>query len=367
MNIVYLLNFKNTPSERGVITKVNCEKKSLEKLGNDVKVITFNKENITMMDDDITHISVAKTNGTQKNIFSKICMNIHLTKRIISYVKELKPDAIYIRDTKWFFNIYSKLSKLAPVFIEVQTDIFNELKIGNNKIQYYFERVLKRKYFRKVKGIVAITSEIGNIEKELNKIPIFILGNGINSEKAKFIPKKAENDKINLLFIGSPNMQWHGVERLIDSFEKAPNKDKFFINIIGYENIYGCKEENIKFHGYISDDKYIDNIISCSDIGISTLSLYKNKMKEAAPLKARNYIQHGLPIVVGYKDVDLDKETFCLEVSNDDSIIDFKKIQEFYYKVRELRYSGFIVEHSIKTISWDLKMDKLNEFIIDNI
>ena len=72
------------------------------------------------------------------------------------------------------------------------------------------------------------------------------------------------------------------------------------------------------------------------DVGISTLSLYLNNMQEASPLKSRQYLAHGLPIIYAYDDTDItQKYEFCLKLPNTPNNIasNIDKLKAFVYKV----------------------------------
>ena len=52
------------------------------------------------------------------------------------------------------------------------------------------------------------------------------------------------------------------------------------------------------------------------DIAIGTLALHRKKMEEASPLKVREYVAYGLPVIIGYIDIDLNNEEFILNIGN---------------------------------------------------
>ena len=49
----------------------------------------------------------------------------------------------------------------------------------------------------------------------------------------------------------------------------------------------------------------MDGLIEKCHVGIGSLALFRNSMKEACTLKVREYWARGLPFVVGYEDTDL--------------------------------------------------------------
>jgi len=54
-----------------------------------------------------------------------------------------------------------------------------------------------------------------------------------------------------------------------------------------------------------------------ADVGIGTLALHRNQMSEASPLKTREYLAAGLPVVISYEDTDFPHgATFLLRIPN---------------------------------------------------
>ncbi|MBC8062347.1 MAG: glycosyltransferase [Clostridiaceae bacterium] len=348
--ILYIVNCGFLPDEKGIINKINQEKWSFEKAGYEVKIYNINKSDLFFNELEVIN------KGRIKKTFKVV-------NNIMEFVQREKPDFIYIRDILYYFNLYPRLSKIAPVFVEIQTNILEEFKLYNKK-RYFVENYFKRSYFKNISAFICITKEIYKNESQYNKKQGFILGNGIDVSEIEFVPLKKENNKINLIFIGSHQLPWHGVERLLDSFLKAENKDKFQLHIVGYENILGEEHEDIKFYGFIKDKKSMEEVFARCDIGIGTMSLYKKNMNEAAPLKTRHYLAKGLPVVIGYEDVDIDDQLpFVLRVANDSSLLDFKSIERFYQGTKELRLDKTITEYALNNISWEKKVKKLSEFM----
>ncbi len=353
------------PDERGVITKIQAQKKALQDSG--IEVILYE---MGIFDKDNNVKSDVKTfihDVNDKNKKSGFLDYIRLINKTIAEIKKINPDYIYVRDRMFFFNLYSRLSKIVPVFVEVQSKVIQEMK-NISKKRWILESILQRKYLRKVSGIIAVTNEILNYEMKLNKIDGMVLGNGIDEDKIKFIKySPAQDSKIHLLFIGSAGMPWHGVDRLVKSFIKANAWEKFSLDIIGYDNIFDEETPGINFHGFINDSELINTIISKTDIAITSLAMFRNHLQEGATLKFRQYLASGLPVITGYTDVDTqDGLDFILEFPNDDSNIDFLKIQDFYSQTSKLRRSGKISEYARDTLTWKKKMRYVWEFITDS-
>lgn len=360
MKILYLINSNGDASQHGVYKKVLHEKECFEKLGHEVKLIVFHTSPIGFPKSDAEFISL---NDNNNSILGKISSGRKLNKMVIEAAKNEKPDIIYFRDRGAILNFFDKLSEIAPVFVEVQSNVIEENKVTNKK-RYMLEAILKRSYYKSVTAFVCITNELYKNEIRYNDKPGFILGNGILKEDLGFAKKKDINDKINLIFVISPGLPWHGTERLIRSFNNAPNKDKFVIHIVGEEDRFGVENDQIKFYGVVNDKQKLDDLFKISDIGVGTLALYTKNMKEAAPLKVRHYIAKGLPVIIAYDDVDItDSKYFVLKFANDDTDLDFISIEQFYKRTNESRRNGDISLYATEDLLWMNKIKQLNYFI----
>ena len=110
----------------------------------------------------------------------------------------------------------------------------------------------------------------------------------------------------------------------------------------------------------------VKKIVSKCDIGICSLSLHFNKMNEASPLKSRQYLAQGLPIIYAYNDTDFSgDEEFTLQIPNTLSNIEDKidEIKKFIVKCHgnsELRLKAR--EFALNHLDVSIKEKKRIEF-----
>ena len=95
---------------------------------------------------------------------------------------------------------------------------------------------------------------------------------------------------------------------------------RIYFDVIGYSlndvPAHNQLPPNIKFRGFLNTSEYVNNL-SKADVAIGSLSLHVNNMNEASPLKVREYLAYGLPVVIGYKDTDFPNgASFLLELHN---------------------------------------------------
>jgi hypothetical protein len=95
----------------------------------------------------------------------------------------------------------------------------------------------------------------------------------------------------------------------------------------------GKDTDNLKYLGILPNVAANEFIRTC-DIGIGPLSLHLKGLTEASPLKTRQYLASGLPIIYGYRDTDIPaNSSFALELLNCKDNLDFEAIKKFIIAV----------------------------------
>jgi len=122
--------------------------------------------------------------------------------------------------------------------------------------------------------------------------------------------------------------------------------------------------DNVYFHGPIYG-KEIDRIFDSTHIAIGTLALHRKQMKQACPLKVREYTARGIPFVIAYEDVDLeDSLPFYLRLPAGESPIDIEKIVSWANNVLKDKDIPFYMrEYALKKMDWKVKMKQLKDFL----
>ena len=82
-------------------------------------------------------------------------------------------------------------------------------------------------------------------------------------------------------------------------------------------------------------------LLANSDVAVSSLAFHRVGMQEQSPLKSREYLAYGLPMVVPYIDTDLNdlKCDFLLNIPNREDNIQThaEVIRDFAYRMRGRR------------------------------
>lgn len=222
--------------------------------------------------------------------------------RLIQKIESWKPDCVYLR-----FNVYAfpmqRLFKIAPVILEVVTnDLKQHAMLG--KGYAFYNRKTRSMALKRCSGMVCISQELAaSTEFTRYGKPALVVGDGIDLSLFPSIPAP-QNSRPHLVFIGSPGNSWHGVEKLVPLAKRCSDLS---IDVIGYDQIPGVDDlpANIRLHGYLSGEEY-RLVLAQADAAVSSLSLHTIGMEESSPLKTRECAALGIPLILPYRDTDLD-------------------------------------------------------------
>ena len=258
-------------------------------------------------------------------------------RELVTAVQKYRPHVIYLRLAMYVYPVHL-LTEIAPVIGEINTnDLQQHKELGT--ILSIYNRLTRGILLRRVSGLVSVTEEL---VKDLSyagyQKPMRVISNGI--DLSAFQPLNAPNNEIpRLVFIGTPGYSWHGVDKLV---ELARNFPDLKIDIVGYDQLpeYQPLPSNLTLHGYLGSEDYRKVMANC-DLAISTLALYRKGMEEACPLKTRECLAYGLPMVLPYVDTDLKdlNVDFLLKIPNKEDNIQShgQAIHDFAYRMRGRR------------------------------
>lgn len=321
MTILYLIN-DDINKNSGVIEKVTQQSKVW--IENGYKVYFLSTGTLTIYDENkiaLHKIKQPDINFGKLGNFIKFIYNFYFLPKLLD---KIEFDIIYMRYMR-YIPVFASILKRHTVIMEINSDDILEYKL-RSKFRYYYNLFTRNLILKHVNAFVSVSNELKERFEFLGK-PIIVIANGINTKN--YMVAKKKNDQQIFVFIGSPNQSWHGMDKILTM---AKHYNDYLFYIIGSD---GIDSKNVKYFGYLSQDE-ASVIISNADIGIATLSLYKKGLSEASPLKTRQYLACGLPIIYAYNDTDIDKEEnidFTLQLDNSEKNIDFNKIDLWIEKV----------------------------------
>lgn len=370
MRIAYLLNWE-LDSQDGVSKKVLAQTHAWQSLQHEVKVFCILKNPVSSFG-EIAIAQVVKSNSS--NILQEFKSVYKAYQDMLLHLEQYNPDIVYFR-----FDIYQPaldavLKKFRTV-VEINTNDIEELKLISRdnlrgKFRYYYHLLLRSHYLSQMSGFCCVTNEIADLPgiRKFNK-PVFVIPNSINcqdyscpSSLTSFVSAIPR-----LVFIGSPNQAWHGLDKLIAFAKNTCGLLEF--EVIGTKGEqYNDIPSNLRFHGYLKKEAY-EQVVCSSDIGICTLALHRNNMEEASPLKTREYLAYGLPIILGYKDtafVGRQLPPWALELPNTElNLLDnLEEILDFCNRYKGVKLAGTDTNQYIDALIFEkLRLNQIAEMV----
>ncbi|NWG08345.1 MAG: glycosyltransferase family 4 protein [Chloroflexi bacterium] len=257
--------------------------------------------------------------------------------KMVSAVRAFQPDVIFLRYGIYVHPAY-RLMDVAPVIEEINTnDLTQHEELGG--LYSLYNRLTRGIFLRRVAGLVTVSRElaVSSAFAPYHK-PTRVIANGVDLSRFEQLPAPS-NETPRLVFIGNPGYHWHGVDKLVELARLVPDIQ---LDIIGYHELpeFEPLPANITLHGYLATDEY-RKVLASADAAISSLALHRVQLEEASPLKSRECLAFGLPLVVAYIDTDLhDLDCdFLLKIPNKEDNIrtHARAIREFAYKMRGVR------------------------------
>jgi hypothetical protein len=261
--------------------------------------------------------------------------------RLVQRIRAFNPDLVYMREDI-FYPPFLWLPAKAPLVIEVNTDGLREIALGSRVRAIYNART-RGLLLRRARAFVFVTTELSKL-RSFHAFPAQhrAISNGIDVNAYPSLPATAEGPP-RLVFVGTGDAPWHGVDKLARLAGARPD---WQIDIVGMHNS-GTTQENITWHGPLERQDLLP-VLGRADVGVGTLALHRKSMDEASPLKVREYLAVGLPVLYGYADPDADQlGRFALRIPNTETnvIDELGRIDAFVQSSRGVRVPRASVSH----------------------
>ena len=286
LKIVYFLDWQGR-ADAGVVTKVRNQVTSWQKLGHEVKVVLLTKTNSETYNFNVPTI-VFKSDSKITRYFSR--------RNAFRYLLSVHKDWI----------VYRRYALMIPVEILSMKKLDTVIELNTNNRFFYKERgklqflwfQIQNSFIAKLAiGACAVTSEIEELNaNDFKKVSTFT--NAINLESFKSVSRNVSSQK--LIFLAGDNFSWNGIHILQNLVNALPNYE---IDVYGISTEI-FKDNRIHFFDFITKEE-LDHRFSEYVAGITTLQLEKIGLNEAAPLKTREYLLRGLPVIGRFNDSGL--------------------------------------------------------------
>ncbi len=343
MRIAYVAHV-NYPRSSGVVKKILNQAQLWREYGEQVGIFW-----LTRNPDFVSEEKGEYFFTYQGGAFSR--SRLYALRSLVDEVLRWSPDIIYLR-RDMVYPAYVVLSKKQPVVVEINTNDLAELWLYN-KAQAVYHFLTRSLFDREVKGFIFPTREL-SMDPYFAKCPGLkeVIANGIRLSTLPLL-EPTSNDKPVLVFIGQP-APWQGVDKILVMARHFPD---WTFHLIGVDKIQDAGP-NVLFHGFLPTSEYLP-IVARADVGIGPLALHRKGMNEASPLKVREYLGLGLPIIIGHEDTDFPGGApFILQLPNreDNVAISLPQIRQFVENWRGRRVPRSVVAQIDQTVKEEKRL-----------
>ncbi len=336
MTIAYLIDY-DIYQNNGVVQKIFQQSQKWVEQKNTVYYIS--SKTLTIYDSNknpIYNLKPLNIGSSRVATALKLLYSSYFLGRLLTRIEF---DVLYMR-YRLYMPFFTRVLRKYKVVMEINSDDTKEYKL-HSKLTHFYNIFTRNFVLKKIDTFIAVSEELKVRFSYLNK-PTYVIANGIDTSKYNI--KESKNKRPTLVFIGTPNQSWHGIDKII---KMADYFKEFDFYIIGTK---GKNTQNVKYFGYLQNEDSTKIIQKC-DVGIGTLSLYEKGLSEASPLKTRQYLACGIPLIYAYKDTDLKgDESFVLALENTQNNLDFEKIKQFVEKV----YNNIEIKYDVRKFAEDI-------------
>lgn len=206
-----------------------------------------------------------------------------------------------------FQAVFAMFSRKRVYFVHHAVEV-PELRLAGGMSAWLrapLERLIGPIGLRHVFGIIGVTDEI--VEHEKHRISSrFKIGhvypNGISYDSEP-LPDNREGQQ-QWIFVSSYFYPWQGLDRLLASLRESDIE--VTLHLVGelsedHRQLL-AGESRVVVHGELTIDE-IKGVAGQCCVGVSSMALDRQGLEEACALKVREYLQMGLPVVAGYREV----------------------------------------------------------------
>lgn len=329
MRIAYVtINIASEIMHGGVGKKIKSQMGIWHKLGHEALLFSLSPSAIPFPD---ARVFLYKTE--MKSVLDLPRRELSRTaefKRMFAEIKRYQPDVIYLRFGLYFYPLHW-LFKLAPVILETNSNDIVEYRTRGTFF-YWMNRLTRNLTIGPASGVIVPSQDLVDELYPDGKKKTIIMSNGINMDDVEILPPTGNKTPV-ITLVGSPGMNWHGVDKLISLGRLFPD---LTIHIVGYakHDVSGDAPPNVHLHGFLGREQ-IREIFMKTDVASGSLALHRIHVNRISVLKIREALAYGLPILLANSDTDLehvDLDTILKIPNHEENVIqNAERIRQFAY------------------------------------
>ena len=193
-----------------------------------------------------------------------------------------------------------------------------------SRLLWGYNKLGRRTVLSATDGLVCVTPELAESYRTWTK-SLVTVANGVCTSDYPFI-EATGNKQLRVYFICSSGQKWQGIDKVKRLARLLP---AISFHIIGVQAPDG---PNLSFYGQLPETK-VTGLLCQADAALSTLALHRKNLRQGCPLKSRQYLAMGIPMVYAYEDPDLPANApFALRIRNTADNIDkeLEAIADFF-------------------------------------
>ena len=229
-----------------------------------------------------------------------------------------RPDIIYLRHSTVSPSMLA-LAAAFPTVLGGDLDDLDEMKT-RSPLRYWYARFTRDRLFGRARRIVVVTNEIAR-QPALSRLgrPVSVFPNSIDVDSYPELAAPG-NPSPRLVFIGSPWLDWAGVDKIARLASAFPS---WQFDLVGPDpgEVPGAPA-NVVLHGLLSREAYLP-IMAQADVAIGPLALHRKGLSEASALKVAEYLAYGIPVILANAETAFpDGAPFLLQLPNTEDNVD---------------------------------------------
>lgn len=240
--------------------------------------------------------------------------SIVATVRLRRAIRAYAPDVVYIRYGLFIPSLAPIQRRFASV-VEINADDRAEAALHGHWARRVLNELSRRSLLGGAAGIVAVSHELARDVAPFGK-PARVIANGarLDVEMSPALPRDAR--PLAAFLVGVP-MPWHGLDKLLCLAHAIPEWDFAIVGADDPAVLPAAAPPNLRLRPVMGRDGY-GPILARADVGIGSLAMHRAGLSEGSPLKVREYLAHGLPVVLAFEDTDFagDPPWFVLRLPN---------------------------------------------------
>jgi hypothetical protein len=240
------------------------------------------------------------------------------TLKLARAVRAYAPECIYMRGDLWLPPL-GRLLRSRPSIVEINGDLSELSMPGRPRSALLYGMFSNAIMLRSAAGLVFVNNELAGrqIFSGFKKARV-VIANGAKLPTGRALPAP-DNARPRLALLAGAPLPWQGLDKVLWLAEHMPEAD---FDLIGpsESDLPAAPPDNVTIHGMLSTHAYESILLSC-DVGIGTIALHRKDCSESSPLKTREYLLAGLPVILGYQDTDFIGEDpwYILTIANTES------------------------------------------------